>query len=978
MCITAMKQYESKSLEELRVEDYLANRKVGTSTGSNLFGTQNTSSISQGGGLTFNSTSTTTTAGTFGAPAAATNLFGNTGVSNQDLLLLEQVLQNLCLAAIQLHQRFRNPHKHRCLGPPLVSSQVLEVRLRDEHLWKPACFKAWTFWKCTSVGSTPSIFGAPQQSTPQTSLFGTGGGGLFGPSQNSNTPGSIFGSTQSSAPQASLFGNNANTLQKPAQSSLFGATNTQQPNFAGNTAFNNAGSPPIMLGSNVDVASIQHAIIDAQLSTLPYGDSPLLRMSTQSPKEEKVKSPPITSTGLQRQLRFLSSRLRSCANIHATSNNLPIAGVDLNCSATSGNFSYKPLISLPSVGFGAALGLNSSNRLYSPAGPSSQKNRSYLAQDPRRAKALDISVVHKSSPSTFSPASATNLDTYTPMGNKQNLTDQSFVVVPPLGIDGQGFNGGDSTFPTNDDSIGARSPLVDRSSKSPNSIYCQPTKEAIEDTFADGAYNIEGLTVGRLGYGSVFWRGPLRLTNLNLDDIVHFRSKEIIVYPDESKKPEVGSELNRPAEVSLERVWPVGKDKQIIKDSDELAKLKFREKLERICLKMGATFKDYQPATGTWQFSVPHFSKYGLLDDDDEVIAVPTPEELDLLDDQRKQQAVVQRAKQPFREIQMLEELICLDLCGAGCIRGLDLDGMRLSTKKFKYDGSLYEQKSLSGESPSNIDESECSSLKLRSPINSFTGLTSCMLKNSVLSSSGLGIKAFSFNARRSCRLGFGQKFILISPTEHQFLTSVNISTISIVPCVEQYFKDYLESARRSSELKVFKKSELLRFNPPSLFLKLLDLFVVDAKKGRDADREKEISSMCECLLLPALPDREILQRVRFGAWLRHQLSRHCDAVRQNSKNSEDKFFAVYTYLVNGSVQKAVETARHRRLYNLALLISLFSVPAATPMQDRIFEQVKRTLQRKKNTMKVFANRKQSMLLWNFVLPVSTGCKCSV
>lgn len=64
--------------------------------------------------------------------------------------------------------------------------------------------------------------------------------------------------------------------------------------------------------------------------------------------------------------------------------------------------------------------------------------------------------------------------------------------------------------------------------------YCEPSKDALQEWFYDGLYHIEaGLTVGRLGYGSVFWRGPFAVRNLNLDEIVHFRNKEIVVYPDE-------------------------------------------------------------------------------------------------------------------------------------------------------------------------------------------------------------------------------------------------------------------------------------------------------------------------------------------------------------------------------------------------------------------------------------------------------------
>lgn len=47
------------------------------------------------------------------------------------------------------------------------------------------------------------------------------------------------------------------------------------------------------------------------------------------------------------------------------------------------------------------------------------------------------------------------------------------------------------------------------------------------------------------GYGSIFFPGEVNLTNLNLDEIVHFRRKEVIVYPDDKAKPPVGDGLNR-------------------------------------------------------------------------------------------------------------------------------------------------------------------------------------------------------------------------------------------------------------------------------------------------------------------------------------------------------------------------------------------------------------------------------------------------
>ena len=51
----------------------------------------------------------------------------------------------------------------------------------------------------------------------------------------------------------------------------------------------------------------------------------------------------------------------------------------------------------------------------------------------------------------------------------------------------------------------------------------------------------------------------------NFDEIVHFRNKEVVVYPDEATKPEQGEGLNRTAIISLERIWPLSSDRQLIK-----------------------------------------------------------------------------------------------------------------------------------------------------------------------------------------------------------------------------------------------------------------------------------------------------------------------------------------------------------------------------------------------------------------------------
>jgi nuclear pore complex protein Nup98-Nup96 len=82
-------------------------------------------------------------------------------------------------------------------------------------------------------------------------------------------------------------------------------------------------------------------------------------------------------------------------------------------------------------------------------------------------------------------------------------------------------------------------------------------------TDVDGNCNVENFTVGRTGYGNIFFPGVINIRNLNLDDIVFIHRKEVIVYPDDDKKPALGEGLNRRAQVTLDKVWPVDKTKQV-------------------------------------------------------------------------------------------------------------------------------------------------------------------------------------------------------------------------------------------------------------------------------------------------------------------------------------------------------------------------------------------------------------------------------
>ena len=142
--------------------------------------------------------------------------------------------------------------------------------------------------------------------------------------------------------------------------------------------------------------------------------------------------------------------------------------------------------------------------------------------------------------------------------------------------------------------------------------------EITEFMDSEGRCVVPNFTVGRRGYGNVYFDKELDVSGLNLDEICHFRNKEIILYQDDENKPPLGEGLNRPAQVTLDKIWPHDKHThEPIMDPERLEVLQYEEKLRKICVKKGTKFLEYRPETGSCVFEVKHFSKY-TMDDSDE------------------------------------------------------------------------------------------------------------------------------------------------------------------------------------------------------------------------------------------------------------------------------------------------------------------------------------------------------------------------
>ncbi|POM70517.1 Nuclear pore complex protein, partial [Phytophthora palmivora] len=139
--------------------------------------------------------------------------------------------------------------------------------------------------------------------------------------------------------------------------------------------------------------------------------------------------------------------------------------------------------------------------------------------------------------------------------------------------------------------------------------YTIPSYERLQAMTDHELSQVVKFTVGCRGLGAVEWLGKTDVRDLDLDELVYFEKKEVIVYRDDEKKHELGKGLNKPAIVELQGIFPPRKSSS----SD-----KYKDRVKQRTQDIGASFLDYSVEKGIWRFRVEHFSRYGLDDDDDD------------------------------------------------------------------------------------------------------------------------------------------------------------------------------------------------------------------------------------------------------------------------------------------------------------------------------------------------------------------------
>ncbi|KAK0672953.1 nuclear protein 96-domain-containing protein [Cercophora samala] len=174
----------------------------------------------------------------------------------------------------------------------------------------------------------------------------------------------------------------------------------------------------------------------------------------------------------------------------------------------------------------------------------------------------------------------------------------------------------------------------------PGEYWMSPSLEELRAMNRMQRQKVVDFTVGRVHVGNVQFKVPVDLSNINVDEIIDniviLVPRSATVYPVAAKKPPVGKGLNVPALISLEHSWPRG--------GRDVSGRRLEKHIQKLKVIPDTTFEDYDPETGVWQFSVEHFTTYGLDDDDSD-------------DEEFEEEAIVHQPVQAAKRAQQVEQI---------------------------------------------------------------------------------------------------------------------------------------------------------------------------------------------------------------------------------------------------------------------------------------------------------------------------------
>ncbi|KAK1968325.1 hypothetical protein LY78DRAFT_655304 [Colletotrichum sublineola] len=627
---------------------------AGQSTGGGLFGNnqsqpqqQNTGSTF-GGGAGFGAQPQQASGGLFGnnqqKPAAGGGLFGGGGASSTG--------GGLFGGGNTTSNTFGAANTNNSTGGGLFGA-------------KPATTGGGLFGSNTTGQTTNTgggLFGGGLGANNQQQQQQTGQSSLFGGGQNQAKPGGLFGSAQPAG--GSLFGGQ-NTQQ---QGSLFGNQQQQQQpqnSFLGGSLLGNSqgvNSGPQSLTANInDVSAYGSPSLFSNLggSETP-NPGPLATPLSSKSKPRRSSILPMYKLNPASAARYATPQKRGFGFSYST---YGTPGASPSSAASTPGGASRSLLGSSSMNRSLSKSVSTSNlrrsfntedSILAPGAFSASSGPRYYGQNGSVKKLIinkDMRSDLFSTPTKEKPSSdhangsrklskRVSFDTST-MDASEGSNESDIASTPrsdaitqkaaPAGVSVNETTSVAGTSGDSDPSKGKELAIVheeDASSQptgtdkegfdaAPGAYWMSPTKEVLASMNRVQRQQVTDFTVGRDNVGSVQFRVPVDLTNIDLDEIfggiVILETRSATVYPIAAKKPPVGKGLNVPATISLEQSWPRGRDKRPSNDAK-----RFHKHVERLKRIENTKFESYDTETGVWKFSVEHFTTYGLDYDEDE------------------------------------------------------------------------------------------------------------------------------------------------------------------------------------------------------------------------------------------------------------------------------------------------------------------------------------------------------------------------
>ncbi|KAI8935238.1 hypothetical protein NX059_007827 [Plenodomus lindquistii] len=480
---------------------------------------------------------------------------------------------------------------------------------------------------------------------------GQSGGGLFGGlgAQNNNQQnagGSLFGGQNNQQKPGGLFGSAASTTN--AGGSLFGnlgQNNNQQSNLGGSLFQSQNQQPQQQANNNSLFGASGSSLLNTSMNTNPYGNDALFAgLATPTHSPGPIATPLSSSQKNKRSAVLPQHKLNPAAStrlltpqnkrpgygLSYSTYGTPASGQSTNGTGFAGSLfagarslsksmstsnlrhSYNPETSILAPGAFSTNGRNfgngslkklNVNRSINTRIPlfdePSQKRVSFAEGETNGNANGETALVVHTEEEHASPE-ATNGDTGSDPSRSQ--TQQ---------VNGSGGPGADVLSPKSPSSVNAQA----GDSSKPGDYWSSPTIAQLKKMSRQELQSVPNFTVGRQNVGQINFNcgKPVNLSDVNLDrlfgDIVQLTPRNATVYGETCTclpKPPLGSALNQPSEIVLSNSWPRS-SKTGKKD------VKHLERLKRV---NGTTFVGYNQTNGEWTFTVPHFSSYGLADED--------------------------------------------------------------------------------------------------------------------------------------------------------------------------------------------------------------------------------------------------------------------------------------------------------------------------------------------------------------------------